>query len=451
MTSTPSLEDSAQQVRILLKLQHADKSLEVPSEPIAVPALLRRKALSAVVNHLLGRYVERQDNHQDDDEDEEEDDKLPSISFDFLIGGKLLRTTVEMAARRHGLSLEKDLIIYYFPAQTEPESSGESEPQPDWISCISTINGHVITAGYDGNVRLFNNDKLSAVTSVMAHTGPCKCMATALASDGSLIVATGSLDHTLTSHQLLLEKEPQFVPVARYQQGHSNSISTVDLYDDYMVSGDWNGGLAIWKLKQADQEAIVTKKLKRYDDDDTTRSSAVQSVEPLSTFSAHQSQISGVAWLNDMQIATSSWDHSVKVWQIESSQQDCLITLNGSRVVSCLDKLSSQVVATGHPDCTIRLWDIRTSENKEASMLVSDTTLKPSHKAWVSAVQWSKENPYRLASTSHDGTLKLWDIRSSLPLHTVATQDEKNFCLAHEERNIFTGGTDGIVKKYTSR
>ena len=40
-----------------------DRSLEVPSEPIAIPADLRRKGLSAVINHLLDR--------QDDDSDDE--------------------------------------------------------------------------------------------------------------------------------------------------------------------------------------------------------------------------------------------------------------------------------------------------------------------------------------------------------------------------------------------
>ena len=175
-------------------------------------------------------------------------------------------------------------------------------------------------------------------------------------------------------------------------------------------------------------------------------------------------------------VITGSWDHSIKVWDIE--EQDCIVTLNGSRVISCLDTsyYTTNVVATGHPDCTIRLWDTRasingnsTATNKEVGSLqqvVSDNIFRPSHKAWVSAIQWSKYNPYHLASTSHDGTIKLWDIRSSLPLHTVKvfgkTKSDKNnnnksgtrhkgMALAYGDITngmIFGGGTDCLVHQY---
>ena len=99
-----------------------------------------------------------------------------------------------------------------------------------------------------------------------------------------------------------------------------------------------------------------------------------------------------------------------------------------------------------------------------SGMLISDTTFRPSHKAWVSSVQWSQSNAYQLASTSHDGTVKIWDIRSSNPLHTVRTfsKEEKGLSLLwlgsldddreDDESNnnkevIFAGGTDCILKR----
>ncbi len=55
-------------------------------------------------------------------------------------------------------------------------------------------------------------------------------------------------------------------------------------------------------------------------------------------FKAHGQCVSGVAWEEEEEggggggrkVYTSSWDHSIKVWDVE--RQDCLQTLNGSKV-----------------------------------------------------------------------------------------------------------------------
>merc|ERR1712060_310764 len=43
-----------------------------------------------------------------------------------------------------------------------------------------------------------------------------------------------------------------------------------------------------------------------------------------------------------------------------------------------------------------------------------------SHSHWISAVEWASEgSEHTLLSTSHDGTLKLWDTRAAVPLATL--------------------------------
>lgn len=73
-----------------------------------------------------------------------------------------------------------------------------------------------------------------------------------------------------------------------------------------------------------------------------------------------------------------------------------------------------------------------------------------SHKSWVSSVEWSPNDPFVLASSSHDGSVKVWDIRSSLPLHTVQAhkKNEKSLCIAFTGSSIFSGGSDCMVKKF---
>lgn len=42
------------------------------------------------------------------------------------------------------------------------------------------------------------------------------------------------------------------------------------------------------------------------------------------------------------------------------------------------------------------------------------------HTGWVSSVSWSPSSAYTLVSGSYDGTLKIWDVRSTSPLYTIA-------------------------------
>jgi ribosome biogenesis protein YTM1 len=227
-SSSDNEEDIGEQIRVSFVLDASikDRSLEVPSDPIAIPADLRKKGLSAVINHLLDRRVDNDDVGSDSDED-----KLEAIPFDFLVANRLLRTGVETAARRHGLSLEQAIQISYFPAQQAPEESNQGEPVPDWIGCISYMENQVYTGGYDGSVAVHTSDSLQTVASVQAHSGPIKCLATMTNStdnDESILIASGSMDQTLVTHSYdasskSLQKQANFVG------GHSSSICSVDM------------------------------------------------------------------------------------------------------------------------------------------------------------------------------------------------------------------------------
>ena len=442
-------DDIGQQIRVkfILDASVTNRELEVPHEPIAVPSDVRRKGLSAVINHLLGRRIGEIDQEDDDEKD-------AALPFDFIIHGKLLRSGVESAARRYGLSLEQAVPLTYFPAQEAPHQSGKGEPIPDWIGCIQYRDKLVATGGYDGSIRLYTlaGDILETVATTQAHSGPIKCMAVS-AQESGFLIASGSLDQSLVVHAFN-EETNSLDLCATFTDGHTSSIGCVGISSQQMVSGDWDGGLSIWSLDASaavEEQIQIPSAKKAKSSNGTTLPHTTKTVKPRCTFAGHGSQISGIAWnpFHDNTFVTCSWDHSVKVWDAE--KQNCLLTLNGSRVVTCMDlSTHSQVLATGHPDCTVRLWDVRTKDSESAS-LVSDSSLKPSHKAWVSAVQWSPKDPFILASSSHDGSLKIWDIRCTLPLHTVRThpKEEKALCLAYGDGGlIYTGGTDCIVKQY---
>mmetsp|Transcript_44815 Transcript_44815/g.50250 ORF Transcript_44815/g.50250 Transcript_44815/m.50250 type:complete len:553 (+) Transcript_44815:53-1711(+) len=545
---TSSDEDEGAQVRVSLKLANTvqDRSLEVPTESIAVPADIGRKGLSAVLNHLLGRSIAKENGDDDDDkimsenDDDDDDEKLPPLTFELIVKGtnnRLLRKGVEKEARQYGLSLEESITITYFPAADIPQLSKDEETLPDWVSCLSActcistrgdddgsnnINNFVVSGCYDGSIHAYKreqrcNDNGSLLTKTnftKAGTGPIKAISTATShtDENKIWIASASLDHSLNIHTYeysneengngTLQSYGQCVQDSTFGNAFTTSLdfATKSNNDPLLASGNGNGKILIWNIHDCsnnDGDNDENNNSNNHSGDKKRQKSSSnrkknvgkREISPIISLENEHSQlVSGLSWGNHNKLhhtfnqekknidtgnsdnygthlVSGSWDHSIKLWDVE--KQNCLLTLNGARVVSCLDTSyhSEGVVATGHPDCTIRLWDLRVNTNskQQSSIIISDNTFRPSHKAWVSSVQWSQSNAYQLSSTSHDGTIKVWDIRSSNPLHTVRTfaKEEKGLSLlwlpsTFIENNdykggchstIYAGGTDCIIKR----
>lgn len=407
------------------------------------------------------------------------------------------------------------------PSETDPEPPlPDWIGTMECIDANENMTSLLCTGCYDGSILVLdasrnsekNSDSMDVpltlmATKPLAHNGPIHCLSTTKVND-EIYITSGSMDHSLRFRILSKQSEKTHDPLYAFDDarivdccinGHTAAISSVDTITTfsstlstsdasklfYIASGDFDGNVGLWEyphhnaMSTEDDDGLPrsSKKSKsttpRNDtalDEASTTTPIMKKISTKSIFRAHTSQVSGVAFGNfekvqasssflPKQLITGSWDHSIKVWDME--RQDNISTINGQRVVTCLDTSyhTSGVVVTGHPDCTIRLWDTRTTAttSKDASSItVSDTTFKPSHKEWVSCVKWSPMNPYHIVSTSYDGTMKLWDIRTSLPLYTVRTfpSQEKGLSVCYSSwksdttNYLFAGGTDCIVKKY---
>ena len=75
--------------------------------------------------------------------------------------------------------------------------------------------------------------------------------------------------------------------------------------------------------------------------------------------------------------------------------------------------------------------------------------VKLPHKNWVSGARWcGGAHPHLIATSCYDGAVRLWDIRSTIPLHTLSKHDGKATCLVWEGgERVVSGGEDAQVMR----
>lgn len=122
-------------------------------------------------------------------------------------------------------------------------------------------------------------------------------------------------------------------------------------------------------------------------------------------------------------------------------------TLNHNKAVYCVAAAHSGsssgggagLVAFGGAERALRVWDLRTRAGEGLALRAL-----ASHADWISALAWHPTSGHHVVSASYDRSLKLWDLRASVPLHTLAGQHaDKALCVAWAgPALVASGGAD---------
>ena len=188
----------------------------------------------------------------------------------------------------------------------------------------------------------------------------------------------------------------------------------------------------MWDITNSDtlvsaDEAPATKKRKK--SDASSSAPSIPSYTPIRSLTGHNAAVTALAYPHPSAIYSGSMDHNIKQWDLVTGA--CVNTWFGRQVVTSLDfSLESNVIGSGHHDKVIRIWDPRQQE-KEAMKL----QLK-SHKGWVSGVKFHPTRAHQLASCSYDHSVKIWDMRASLPLFTLQAHTDKALALDWMDESV---------------
>lgn len=81
---------------------------------------------------------------------------------------------------------------------------------------------------------------------------------------------------------------------------------------------------------------------------------------PIATIAGHREAISGVQWIDEDTILTSSWDHTLRVWDL--SLKGIKQEISGNKPFFDVSySLLNRLVITSSADKNLRLYDLRTS------------------------------------------------------------------------------------------
>jgi WD40 repeat protein len=159
----------------------------------------------------------------------------------------------------------------------------------------------------------------------------------------------------------------------------------------------------------------------------------------LRTLEGHTEEVSSVALHADGRRAvTGSWDHTVRVWDLDTGA--CLRTLEGhtSSVNSVALHADGRRLVTGSWDNTVRLWDMDTGACLR--------TLE-GHTGWVNSVALHADGR-RAVSGSYDNTVRVWDLGTGACLRTLEghTKRVTSVALHADGRRAVSGSWDGTVR-----
>ncbi|XP_031496264.1 ribosome biogenesis protein WDR12 homolog isoform X1 [Nymphaea colorata] len=405
------------------------KHLRVPSSSMAVPSDVNRFVLSDIINALLPQDT--------------------PIAFDFLIGGQLVRTPLDKFLLENGISAEKVLDIEYTYAAA-PQKQEDPCVHDDWVSALDGSHPSLILSGcYDGNGRVWRHG--ATCTHILeGHTGAIASVSIvdAKANDhnGKFCVATASKDRTLRLWKFNagdLVECPKKVSAFKILRGHTSSVQSVssDPSGQMVCSGSWDCSVKLWHANESDAEGgLVSIKKRKVNSVADLNETSQMEADAVSTFTGHTQCVSSVVWPEQETIYSASWDYSVRIWDVETGNNS--MTLVCKKVLHCLDVggESSALIAAGGSDPVLRIWDPR----RPGSLApVFEFSSKYSHKSWITSCKWHAKSWFHLLSSSYDGKVILWDVRTQLPITILEAHEDKVLCTDWwGGDSVISGGAD---------
>ena len=357
---------------------------------------VRRAGLSELVNNLRTS-----------------EDRVP---LQFLINGQFLRSTIDDFLTAHGISAETTLPVEVIRALLPPTYISSFE-HDDWVGSVDVLfsSAQLVSGSYDGLIRAWDATQgtLLATSGGNSHTSSIKSIR--CLSDRKFV--SGGSDRTVRVWKYGADERTIKPTLELY--GHRSGVESVDVHasTSRILSAASDHKVGLWSASASSSlEAPATllpsassaanKRRKRTKSDP----SHAPQRGPLSMLDGHTDVATAAAFkLADPTVAYSaSWDHTVRTWDLTTSKQ--VESKSTMHPLLCLTEMRGvSLLAAGSSARHITLIDPRATASK-----ISTMTLR-GHTNAVTSLAQDPTSEYSLVSGSHDGSCRVWDIRSVRP------------------------------------
>ncbi|KAI1214532.1 ribosome biogenesis protein YTM1 [Annulohypoxylon truncatum] len=401
-----------QQIRVNFTTTSPDLQLPEGRTQLLVPADIKRYGLSRVLNS-------------------ESMLNTPSpIPFDFLINGAFLRTSLEDYLKANGLSAESTVTLQYVRSLIPPVYQAGFE-HDDWVSDVdvlsessragvwsgdkfSTGQDRILSASYDGLLRIWNKSGNVIATSPSGSQGGHSATIKSAKFLSSSLVASAGLNRTVRIWKYI-EADDHLSGTLKPSlelYGHKACVESLDVHGPTgrILSASSDGSIGLWTTSKSSAPAAPASLLPGATSTSKKRKLAPSTAPqrgPLALLQPHTSPASAVLFSpTDSTIAYSaSQDHTIRTLDLTTSKTENVITT--SHPLLSLAWLRRGLLAAGTSARHITLADPRADASTTSVM-----TLR-GHRNMVAALSASPDNEYSLVSGSHDGTCRIWDLRSA--------------------------------------
>ncbi|KAL8661456.1 MAG: hypothetical protein Q9202_005575 [Teloschistes flavicans] len=354
------------------------------------------------------------------------------VPLDFLIEGFFLPSSLDDYLTQRGLSSETTLTLEYVKAAVPPVHLATFE-HDDWVSSVDVLSdtsvagrpvdrsraqdpGHerILSGSYDGLVRVWNmSSEITATSPGASDGGHISSIKEARFMNPSQIVSSAT-DRTMRiwKYSENGNLSPASITPQIELHGHKASVDSLAVHPQShrLLSASADHSVGFWSTKKADappapESCLAARGVKR-----RRVGSSVSTPQrgPLWLLKSHTGPVSSVVFApNDPTVAYSaSWDHCLKTWDLlTATALDARSTSHSLLSLVALPTLN--LVAAGTSARHITLIDPRTSATNVVAM-----TLR-GHKNAVVSLATDPDSIHCLASGSHDGTCRVWDVRST--------------------------------------